>query len=303
MTRNPPPPARRIAPGVTVLTAPNPGPMTGAGTNSYVLGGRDVAIVDPGPDSADHLRALLALVPRDGAVSHILVTHAHLDHTAGVAALQAATGAPVHAFGPATAGRSAFMARLATRAGLAGGEGIDTGFAPDQILPDGARIGGDDWAVQAVHTPGHLSNHLCLAVEGTDMVLTGDHMMGWSSTLISPPDGSLADFMASAEKLLDRREARYLPGHGDPVADGKALVARQIAHRRTRSGQIVQALGRGPATVAELTAQIYADVPAHLHRAAARNVLAHLIDFAETGQMALPAGRLDQARFTLGTGE
>ncbi len=286
-----------IAKNVWRLTAPNPGPMTHTGTQTYLIGHEAVAVIDPGPDDPGHVAAVLDAA--QGPISHILVTHAHVDHTGAVPALAKATGAPVLAFGPATAGRSEGMARLAARGGVTGGEGVDAGFAPDQILADGARVAGPDWQVTALHTPGHLSSHMSFVLDDTDIVFTGDTVMGWSTTLISPPDGSVGDFMASVERLAALGRARYLPGHGDIVPDGPTEALRQAAHRRAREAQVVQALEHGPGTPGDLTTQIYHDVPQHLHPAAQRNVLAHLIDLAEQGRVAMPDGTLEQGRFRL----
>ena len=277
--------AEEIGDGVRRLTAPNPGPMTHTGTQTYLVGTDDVAVIDPGPDLEAHRAAILAA--GGGGISHVIVTHAHLDHSAGAVALARATGAPIVGFGPAEAGRSAQMADLAGRLEIAGGEGVDAGFSPDIELGDGGAVAGADWRIEAVHTPGHMSNHLCLAAAGTGVLFSGDTVMGWSSTLISPPDGSLTDFMTSLDRLSARDEVRYLPGHGPEVADGKGAVAGLRAHRLGREAQIVAALEAGASTVEALVAQIYHEVPRALHRAAARNVLAHLLDLQARGRARL----------------
>lgn len=288
---------QQLPPRVRRLTAPNPGPMTHTGTQTYLLGetGGPVAVIDPGPDDPAHVATILAAA---GEVSHILVTHAHHDHTGAAARLARETGAPVHAYGPARAGRSDYMAALAERGDLAGGEGVDEGFAPDVVLEDGAWIEGAGWRLQALHTPGHLSNHMCFALPAERIVFTGDTLMGWSSTLISPPDGSVGAFMTSLGRLMNRAEQHYLPGHGEPVPEGHALAAQQRDHRLAREAQIRAQLAEAPRTVAELTAAIYADIDPRLHPAAARNVLAHLIDLAERGLLELPGEDLARARFS-----
>lgn len=285
-----------ITPGLRRITAPNPGPMTGTGTQTYLLGTSDIAVIDPGPATEAHLQAILGAV-RGARITSILITHGHLDHTALVPALVAETGAAVLAFGEPSAGRSALMRALADRPGLRGGEGLDHGFRPDARLADGDVIGGTDWAVRAVHTPGHLSSHLSFRLEDSDILFTGDTVMGWSTTLISPPDGSVSDFLQSLDRMMALPERQYLPGHGDPVADGPALAARQKAHRLERECQVLEALGDGARSLGALTAEIYHDVPEHLHRAAARNVLAHLVDLAEQGRVLLPEGPLDTGKF------
>ncbi len=286
-----------LTPRIRRLTAPNPGPMTHTGTQTYLLGraGGPVAVIDPGPDDPAHVSAILEAA---GEVSHILVTHGHRDHTGAVAALVRETGAPVHAFGPARAGRSDYMAALAARGDLAGGEGIDEGFAPDVVLEDGTWIEGEGWRLQALHTPGHLSNHMCFALPDEGVVFTGDTLMGWSSTLISPPDGSVGAFMTTMGRLMNRDESHYLPGHGEAVPDGQALAAQQRDHRLSREAQIRAHLAEGPHTLAQLTSAIYADIDARLHPAAARNVLAHLIDLAERGLLELPEDDLSRAAFS-----
>ncbi len=278
-----------IAGGLHRVTAPNGGPMTFHGTNSYVLGQQDVVVIDPGPDDDAHLERILAAVPPGARVAAILVTHAHMDHTGGVAKLAAMTGAPIMAFGRAHDGRSALMSGLAKTLEIGGGEGVDHAFQPDVRLRHGQRIELAGEGIEVVHTPGHLSNHICFAVPKRNLVFTGDHVMGWSTTLISPPDGSISDFVASCELLAERAEATYLPGHGDPVEDGAAEARRQVAHRRMREGAVLDALQAGPSTIAGLTAQIYADVARHLHPAAARNVLAHLLDLTDRGRVSMPA--------------
>jgi glyoxylase-like metal-dependent hydrolase (beta-lactamase superfamily II) len=290
----------RLGDDLRVVTAPNPGPMTLDGTRTYLLGRGAVAVIDPGPDDPAHLAAVLAALDPGERVSHILVTHAHLDHAPLARALSAATGAPVLAFGPAHAGRSPVMAALAAEGGLGGGEGVDAAFAPDILLADGETVAGAGWTLRALHTPGHLSNHLCLSwVEG-DALFSGDHVLGWSSTLVSPPDGDLSDFMASLHRLRGRPERVYLPGHGPPVADPQAAVADLIRHRLGREAQILAALGDRPQGVADLVAAIYRDVDPRLHGAAGRNVLAHLIDLTGRG-LARPEGPLSaSARFRAG---
>lgn len=265
---------------VRVVLAPNPSAMTGPGTNSFLIGEREVAVIDPGPDDPTHIQAILDMA--EGRISHILVTHAHLDHTAGVARLAQATRAPVFAFGPADSGRSPTMARLAAT-GLNGGEGADTGFRPDIELRHGEELRSSDWTLQALHTPGHMGGHLSFRLG--DAIFCGDLVMGWSTSIISPPEGDLVDYFRSLD-LLARLAPRVLyPAHGDPITAPLPRLEELAAHRRLRSAQILGALDAGPGTAAELAARIYT-IPAHLMPAAERNVLAHLLALADLGAVA-----------------
>lgn len=281
----------RVAPLVRAVTAGNAGPMTFTGTRTYLVGEGAVAVIDPGPPDPAHLAAIRAALAPGERVSHILVTHSHADHSPLARPLAGLTGAPVLAFGPHGAGMSAAMrGLLAAGADLGGGEGADEGFVPDATLADGERVEGEGWALTALATPGHLSNHLAFALEGTGIVFTGDHVMGWATTLVSPPEGDLGAFMASLARMLARHDRLYLPGHGAPVEEPRALVEHIRDHRLGRERDIRAALAEGPATVASLTARIYRAVDPRLHPAAARNVLAHLLDLAERGLAAAPDG-------------
>lgn len=289
--------AERLEPGLRRVIAPNPSPMTLHGTNSYILGEGRVAVIDPGPAHAAHLSALLAALAPGEVVTHILVTHAHLDHSPLARPLSEATGAPVLAFGDARSGRSALMEHLAAAGGLAGGEGVDAGFIPDARLADGEDISGDGWALRARHTPGHFGNHL--SFQWQNSVFCGDHVMGWASSLVSPPDGDMGAYMASLDKLSALGAHRLHAGHGAPIADASARIVELIAHRRDREAAIRAALGDGPADAATLAARIYTDTPAPLLQAAARNVFAHLIDLTERN-LAEPLGHLSpHIRFAL----
>jgi glyoxylase-like metal-dependent hydrolase (beta-lactamase superfamily II) len=248
--------------------------MTYRGTNTYLLGHDQLTVIDPGPASDAHLAALLAAIA-GRPVQQIVVTHSHLDHSPLAHPLSQATDAPILAFGNSTAGRSAVMTTLAQSGDLHGGEGIDADFAPDRRVSHGALIPTDITPLRVIHTPGHLGNHICL--RWGDAIFSGDHVMGWASSLVSPPDGDLTDFMASCTGLLAENSAVLYPGHGAPVLDPAATIQALIAHRQHREAQILAALD-GPKTAAEITAIIYVDIPPALHAAARRNVLAHLID-------------------------
>lgn len=268
----------QIAPGVRRCLAPNPSPMTYWGTNTYVLGRGEVAIVDPGPADPEYIAALLAGLAPGEKVAQILVTHAHLDHSAATRLIDA----PVLAFGDATAGRSARMNGVA----IGGGEGVDTAFRPDRCLADGATIETSMGEITALWTPGHFGNHLSFAIP-QGIVLTGDLVMGWASSLVSPPDGDLTDFMASLDLLGARMgDNLYLPGHGAPITTPQARIIELRAHREMRHEQILAALRQAPGNASQLAARIYTETDPNLLPAAARNVLAHLIDMAAKSQIA-----------------
>ena len=272
---------QHLGPGLRRVRAPNPSPMTHTGTNSYLVGEGALAVIDPGPDLDDHLAALLEALRPGERITHILVTHAHVDHAPLARRLADRTGAPVLAYGGATSGRSARMQALAESGLAGGGEGLDHGFRPDRTLADGDRIEGDGWSLEALWTPGHLGGHLCFAFG--DTLFTGDHVMGWASSLVSPPDGDLTAFMASCRRLARRRDRIYLPGHGDPVEDPAERLAWLISHRESRESAILAALSEGPKTISEITTQVYADTPTPLRPAAERNVFAHLLDLTGRG--------------------
>ncbi|MFB2531731.1 MBL fold metallo-hydrolase [Paracoccus sp. p3-h83] len=272
--------------GLRLIRADNPGPLTGPGTNSFILGRGRVAIVDPGPDDPAHLAAILAALTPDEKVAAILLTHAHLDHSALAPRLSRAVGAPVMAFGGATDGRSAVMQALA-QAGLAGGgEGLDKDLRPDRCLADGETISLGGLSVTALHTPGHAAGHLAFACDDPAIgILTGDVVLGWASTLISPPDGDLGDYLRTLDRLAARGARVLRPAHGGPITDPAARLAELAAHRALRMDQIRARLAQGPARPAELVAAIYTETPPALWPAATRNVLAHLIFLVEQGEV------------------
>ncbi|MBO9452692.1 MBL fold metallo-hydrolase [Tropicibacter sp. R16_0] len=279
----------QLAPGVRRILAPNPSPMTYRGTNTYLIGDRELAVIDPGPTSPEHLEAILAALEPGQSISHIIVTHTHVDHSPLAAPLAARTGARIWAFGGAEDGRSAVMSELA-QAGLAGGgEGIDTGFRPDVTVAEGEVIKGDGWDLEVIHTPGHLGNHIALALG--DVCFTADHVMGWASSLVSPPDGDLTDFMDACARLRARNWSVFHPGHGAPIDDPAGRLDWLIEHRLMREAQILTALDQGPATARGLAELIYTETPPALLPAAERNVFAHLVDLFGKSQVK-PAGQL-----------
>lgn len=271
----------RIAPDIRRVLAPNPSPMTYTGTNSYIVGTGSVAVIDPGPDDPIHLAALLSALDPGETISHIIVTHTHLDHSGLARRLSNETKAPVLGFGTFTEGRSAIMQQLADKGLVGGGEGIDRTFEPDIRVSNEDVISGDTWKLDVLHTPGHAANHICLALGET--LFTGDHVMGWASSMVSPPDGDLAAFMQSCRRLQRRSDQRYLPGHGAPVESPSERLNWLIEHRQAREQQILAALTESPSDVPELTLRVYHDAPADLIKAAERNVLAHLIHLEDQG--------------------
>ena len=246
-----------VAPGIRRVVAPNPSVMTYWGTNTYLIdvpGG--VAVLDPGPDDAGHVEAVLQAA--GGPVAGILLSHTHHDHMGAAAALRARTGAAVHAWH----------------------EPADPGLMPDVRLRDGDDAFG--WRV--LHTPGHASDHVCFAGPG-GVLFSADHVMGWSSSVVGLPGGNMADYIASLHRVLGRTDALYLPGHGPPIADPAPFVRDLLAHRLAREAAILGSMGAAPRTAADLTSVLYADTPAPLRRAAERNVVAHLSKLAREGRI------------------
>src|SRR5271163_317974 len=263
----------RVAPGIRRIVARNPSPFTFKGTGTYVVGEGEVAVIDPGPDLDEHVAALLAGLKGE-QVTHILVTHTHRDHSPASAAVKAATGAPTYGFGPHAGGRRG-------EAGIE--EGGDWDFAPDITINDGDEIAGAGWRFEAVHTPGHTSNHLCFALPDAGILFSGDHVMGWSTSVIAPPDGDMASYMASLDKLLERSDSVYWPTHGPAITEPKDHVRAFIAHRRERETGIVACLEAGISRVDAMVERLYVGLNPNLRRAAGRSVLAHLVDLVDRG--------------------
>jgi glyoxylase-like metal-dependent hydrolase (beta-lactamase superfamily II) len=267
-----------IAPGLRRILCANPGPFTFRGTNTYLIGRGEVAVLDPGPADAEHLAAILRATAGE-RITRILVSHTHRDHSPGAAALVAATGAVTFGHGPHVTPPEA------------GGEGGDHAFRPDIALPDGATVEGDTWRVTALHTPGHCANHLCFGLENTaapGILFSADHVMSWSTTVVSPPDGDMAAYMASLARIAARDDRLYLPGHGPPLPDPAPFVAALAAHRREREAKVFHALHTARrATAAELVPPVYGpELDPKLVPAAARSLLAHLIKLAAEGAAA-----------------
>ena len=265
-----------LEPGVRRILAPNPSIMTFRGTNTYLLGTHDIAVLDPGPKNQEHLYAILRALEPDQKITHILVTHSHIDHSPLAMELSQATGAKIYGFGPTGSGQSKVMRELVASGYEGGGEGSDIHFQPNMCLKDGDCIRGNDWSISVLHTPGHFSNHLTFW--WNDIAFTGDHIMEWASSMVSPPDGDLADFMASCRKLQDRNWRVFYPGHGAPVQNPRERLKWLISHRLGREANILQALKKGQMSPQQLAKKIYGPNSNVLLDAAARNVFAHLID-------------------------
>ncbi|MCI5097718.1 MAG: MBL fold metallo-hydrolase [Rhodobacteraceae bacterium] len=274
----------QLAPDLRRVLCPNPSPMTYRGTNTYLVGARELAVIDPGPISEAHLEAILDALEPGQSISHIVVTHTHLDHSPLARPLAERTGAQIYAYGDALAGRSAVMSRLADQGMVGGGEGIDRAFKPDVTLSDGEILRGDGWELEVIHTPGHLGNHIALGFG--DSCFTADHVMGWASSLVSPPDGDLTDFMASCARLRQRDWAVFHPGHGAPVDAPLERLDWLIAHRNSRETAVLAELEKAPATARQLAEAIYTETPAALLGAAERNVFAHLVDLVGKSKVA-----------------
>ena len=261
-----------LEPLVRRVLAPNPSAFTYTGTQTYIVGHGTVAVIDPGPDDPDHVAALVDAVAGE-TVAAILCTHTHRDHSPAALPLKAATGADIVGCAPLVLDDSGPRADAA----------FDRTYAADRVLGDGESVTGPGWRLQAVATPGHTSNHLCFALAESGALFTGDHVMGWSTTVISPPDGDMAAYMASLD-LLQRRDDRiYYPAHGEPVDRPQRMVRGLAGHRRQREGQILRLLGEAPRTIPAMVERMYVGLDPRLTVAAGRSVLAHLLDLGNRG--------------------
>ncbi len=264
--------AERLSPLVRRVLAHNPSPFTFTGTGTYIVGNGTVAIIDAGPADPAHLDAVARAVTGE-TVSHHVITHTHMDHSPGAAPLKVRLGGRIVGCAPL----------ILSDDGPRADAGFDPDYAPDAVLADGEAVSGPGWTLRALHTPGHTSNHLCFALEEEGVLFTGDHVMGWSTTVVAPPDGDMAAYMRSLQRLQERDDSRYFPTHGPSVDEPQRFVRGLIAHRRQRETQILKLMGEGARGIPAMVEQMYAAVDRRLWPAAGRSVLAHLIDLEARG--------------------
>jgi glyoxylase-like metal-dependent hydrolase (beta-lactamase superfamily II) len=260
---------RELVPGVVRLVANNPSPFTFKGTNTYLVGDTSLALIDPGPEEAAHFDAIMKTAA-GRPITHIFITHTHRDHTDGLERVQKATGALVCAYGRAAWSPS----KLAISP--SGAEFIDIDFKPDIVLRDGDVVSGPGWEFEALFTPGHAPDHLCFADKSRGVMFCGDHVMSWNTSVVAPPEGNMADYMASLEKLLAREEAVFMPGHGGRIEQPQRMVKAYIVHRRWREQAILDAIRAGHTTIKQVVAQVYQGLDPRLVNAASLSVLAHV---------------------------
>ncbi|MDA4844784.1 MBL fold metallo-hydrolase [Hoeflea poritis] len=268
-----------VAPGIQRVTAPNAGPLTFHGTNSYIVGNDSVAVIDPGPEIESHYQALKSAL--DGRkVSHIMVSHTHKDHSPLARRLATDTGATIIAEGKHRPARPLYTGEINPLQ-----ESSDTDFEPDIAASDGQIIEGDGWSLRMIKTPGHAANHAAFALEGSGIVFSADHVMVWATSIVAPPDGSMSDYMASLDKMLERDDRLYLPGHGGPVTDPAKFVRALRTHRKMREAAVLDRLQKGDRKIADMVEVIYRDTDPRLHKAAALSLLAHLEDLVGRGDV------------------
>ena len=283
--------------GLMRLIAPNPSPMTSTGTNTYILGRKELLIIDPGPNSEAHLRNIMEVIPNNTKVTHILITHSHLDHSGLAPKLSKILNAPTLAFGTALDGLSNDMKSICKMGLTFENFGIDTEFVPDHFLEDKEKISSREWEVVAHHTPGHLSNHICY--QYLDKLFTGDHIMEWSTSVISPPEGDISQFINSCEKIYNLHCEKFYPGHGIPVENPSGRIAELIEHRKKREIEILNFLKNTDATISQITRNIYFKIDQNLLNAASRNVKAHLVDLIIKKQVTVDDISSDTAIYSL----
>ncbi len=263
--------SKEVLPGIRRIVAPNPSPYTLHGTGTYIIGSGEIAIIDPGPNISSHIDAIINETKGE-KITHILVTHTHADHSPAAKPLANLTGGVVMGYGP--------------HGNEEGEEGADLNFVPDHLIRDNEIIKGSNWELECIHTPGHTSNHICYSLKGTRAVLTGDHIMGWSTTLVSPPDGNMKDYFASLEKMLFREDEYYIPSHGEMIKNPKRFVTALIGHRKMRERQIKKYLHHNQISyIPDLVSKMYPNLDKRLIKAAGQSVLAHLLHMQDLGDV------------------
>lgn len=282
-----------VAPNVMRVTCANTGPFTFQGTNSYIVGSDTLAVIDPGPENDAHLQALLQAI-NGRTVSHIIITHTHIDHSPLAAHLKNHTGAKIVGSAPHFSARELHLGEVNALDASA-----DRDYAPDAILADGELVEGSEWALQAISTPGHTANHLSFALNDTGIVFTGDHIMAWATSIVAPPDGSMNQYMDSLDKMLARDDRLYFPGHGGPVTSPKRFVRGLKTHRKMREGAILERLSKGDETIPEMVSQIYRSTDPRLHGAAGLSVFAQLEALIERGLVICDGDASLENRFKL----
>ncbi|HEY5209658.1 MAG TPA: MBL fold metallo-hydrolase [Stellaceae bacterium] len=288
--------ADTVSPLIRRVVARNPSAFTFKGTGTYIVGKGQVAVIDPGPLLAEHVAALTGALAGE-TVTHILITHTHIDHSPAAAPFKAATGAKTFGFGPHGSGRDLGAAFPENAAPGRVEEGADRDFVPDIVMREGDTAAGPGWHLTALETPGHTSNHLCFALAEENAVFTGDHIMGWSTTAIGPPDGDMAAYKRSLARFLPAEAAAdsFWPTHGPPVRDTATLVQAYLTHRDEREALILRAMERGAVTVPEIVARVYIGLDPRLTRAAGGSVMAHLVELIDRGRVTLVDGPLGVA--------
>ncbi len=266
-----------MSPRIRRVIANNPSAFTFTGTGTYIIGTGQVAVIDPGPLLDDHVEAILNALEPGETITHIVITHTHSDHSPAAAPLKEKTGAPIYGHAPIMVQAEDSQVQLE--------EDQDENYRPDYIVKDGDIIAGNDWTLEAVTTPGHMRNHICYALQEEKTLFTGDHVMGWSTSIVAPPEGSMFDYMASLNKLLERDDVLYMPTHGPVIDDPRNFVKAYIEHRKGRENQIIQQLKSGQTNIREMVTILYAAVDKRLHPAAALSVFAHMQDLVQRGHV------------------
>ena len=273
----------KLSKSVSTILAPNASPMTFRGTQTYIIGeGDELAIIDPGPNIPAHLKAIDRALLGKKLIA-ILITHSHVDHSPLGKEISDKHNVPIYAFGGTGEGKSEIMRNYTEKFEIGGGEGVDTLFKPDVLISTGDHISCSSWSIEAIHAPGHMSNHLCFSLNQCEALFSGDLVMGWATTLISPPDGDIGQYKASLSSLLKRKENLYYPGHGAPLKNAKKMIMAQLSHRNDRETDILNSISQKGSKISEIVDSVYSDLSDNLKIAASRNVLAHLIHLLEKG--------------------